>query len=75
MQCNIQSKGKAVRLISGLIHCGAGLILLVLLAIGWVHHLGVWIAAGALILAGAFQVFEGWAGWCVLRAMGIKTPL
>jgi hypothetical protein len=32
-------------------------------------------AAGAAMLGGAFAIFEARAGWCALRAMGIKTPL
>jgi hypothetical protein len=28
-----------------------------------------------LTAAGAFGVFEGWAGWCVVRAMGFKTRI
>jgi len=27
------------------------------------------------VLGGAFAIFEARAGWCALRAMGIKTPL
>lgn len=26
-----------------------------------------------LLLGGGFGVYEGWAGWCALRAMGFKT--
>ena len=32
-----------------------------------------WVAAIFLILSGGFSIFEGWAGWCVVRAMGVKT--
>ena len=33
------------------------------------------IVAIALLGSGAFMTFEGWSGWCVVRAMGFKTPL
>ncbi len=75
MQCNIDSKGKAVRLISGLICTLAGLVLL---GLGWwgVEPFWVLIGVGVGTLAGgAFQIYEGWTGWCALRAMGWKTPM
>ena len=73
MQCNIDAKGKAARLIYGLILLVAAgiltaLILLNLIAGGW-----VWLIVTGLALMGAFSVFEARAGWCVVRAMGIKT--
>lgn len=73
MQCNIDSKGKVIRLLSGLIHLCAGVTLLALAAIGLADRTWVWVLGAVLLVGGAFQVFEGWAGWCVLRAMGLKT--
>jgi len=35
----------------------------------------MWAISGALFAGGAFAVFEAWAGWCVIRAMGLKTPM
>ena len=74
LQCNIDSKGKLARLIWG--------IALVLIAIGllifWVIPVGgviPWLITVAVFLAGAFAIFEARAGWCVARAMGIKTPM
>ena len=34
-----------------------------------------WVLSIVAILGGAFAIFEARAGWCVLRAMGIKTRL
>lgn len=75
MQCNIDARGKAVRLIYGLLMLVgaavvAGLVLGQVL-VGW----GWWVAVGALAAAGALGVFEARAGWCAVRAMGIKTPM
>lgn len=74
MQCNIDARGKAARLAGGVISCAAGLIAALLwlsgLAGGWALAVGI-----ALLALGGFAVFEGWAGWCALRAMGFKTPL
>jgi hypothetical protein len=73
MQCNIDAKGKAVRLIWGLLMLAlaavlAGLILLKVVAGGW-----VWLGVVGLVGMGLFAVYEARAGWCAVRAMGIKT--
>lgn len=75
MQCNIDAKGKAVRLIYGLLMIAAAigvaaLALADVLASGW-----WWAVALGLFAAGSFGVFEARAGWCVVRAMGFKTPV
>ncbi len=75
MQCNIDARGKAVRLGLGI----AGVILALSIAIAAMldalpRDAGFAIAAG-LAVVGAFGIFEGWAGWCVIRALGGKTPL
>ena len=74
MQCNIDAKGKVLRLVYGLVMIAlagvvAGLVLLDILPGGW-----VWAGVVALALLGGFGVFEARAGWCVMRAMGFKTP-
>ena len=73
MQCNIDARGKRIRLISGAIDCGAGVVLLVVAAVVWPGQLWIWVVGSVAMLAGAFQVFEGRAGWCAVRAMGFKT--
>ncbi len=74
MQCNIDARGKAVRLVAGAAVEGIGLVLAVLWFLGFLPDwaLGVGIAA---IASGWFMIFEGLAGWCVLRAMGFKTSI
>jgi len=78
MQCNIDARGKAFRLISGVVLAIVGLIAIGLhafdmLPIDW-SMLGLGFGVG-LVLTGAFCIFEGWAGWCAVRAMGFKTRL
>jgi len=34
-----------------------------------------WYAVAGGIFGGAFAIFEARAGWCIVRAIGIKTPL
>ncbi|MCX5661547.1 MAG: hypothetical protein NTW19_17860 [Planctomycetota bacterium] len=75
MQCNIDAKGKAARLITGLLTFAVGLVLLGLAATGLWTGLAAWGCALALLASGAFMIFEGWSGWCVVRAMGIKTRI
>lgn len=62
---NIGKNGRLVR----------GCMALALLAGGgFGFALSVWLG-GALLLAGAFVLFESLRGWCALRACGIKTKL
>ena len=75
MQCNIDARGKRARLISGIIVLAIAVVLLILRAIGTLEGGWPWIAGGALLAIGLFQVWEARAGWCVMRAMGFKTPM
>ena len=74
MTCNIDSRGKALRLVMGTIFLLDGLTLLFLWAWRTGSHAG-WITSIAMILGGAFMIFEARKGWCALRAMGMKTPV
>lgn len=72
LACNIDAKGKAVRLRMGLFLVFAG----ALTAFGWAIPSGAtvaWTVSVVLLSAGAFAVFEARAGWCAVRAMGFKT--
>jgi hypothetical protein len=74
LTCNIDSKGKFARLIYGIILVVAGAILIYF----WAVHSGSalrWAVSLLCILGGAFAMFEARAGWCVVRAMGLKTPM
>ena len=78
MQCNIDFRGRALRttmgILTGLIGSGAvgGWYLGVLpnFLLYWTLGIGI-----ALLLGGAFMIFEGVNGWCAVRAMGFKTPI
>ncbi|MFK7961313.1 MAG: hypothetical protein AB8G96_12410 [Phycisphaerales bacterium] len=75
MKCNIDARGKAVRLRMGLITTAIGLGLIVLDRLGVGPGPGgwpMWMGFGAMI-AGGFAIFEGWAGWCAVRALGFQT--
>ncbi len=72
LACNIDRRGRLARALPG--------AALVVLALGWYLFdpsaaLG-WHAVQLILgLAGGFMVFEGTAGWCALRALGMRLPL
>jgi hypothetical protein len=74
MQCNIDRRGRALRLSMGLATAatGAGLLLA-----RWLFGLDAWSlwAALAALAGGGFMIYEGAMGWCAVRAMGFKTPI
>ena len=74
MECNIDDVGKAMRLKLGIVAVLAGLGI----SVGFFlmnFNFGIeWIVPLGIIGGGAFSMFEGRAGWCVVRAIGIKTP-
>ena len=74
LQCNIDSRGKRARLTWGLLCVAAGVTMLLLWALPTGSILA-WAVTLLALVGGAFAVFEARAGWCALRAMGIRTPL
>jgi hypothetical protein len=74
LQCNINARGKRVRLINGSVTLAIGVALAVFWALPQSSPTG-WTAAVILFAAGAFMIFEGLAGWCAPRAMGIRTKI
>ena len=75
MECNLDARGKATRLVSGTLGVLFGIVLglLFLFDVTSWHLLPYIIAAS--IFGGGFAIFEGWSGWCIVRAIGIRTPL
>ena len=72
--CNIDSRGKLFRLIIGLLSVSGGIVLVSL------FNYDVLISYTALtiglmsIMGGLCAIWEAREGWCVVRAIGIKTP-
>ena len=75
MQCNIDARGKAARLKAGILALIGSLILTGLIVGGVFEGTIWWLMAGGSAFGGAFAIFEARAGWCIVRAMGFKTPL
>lgn len=74
LRCNIDSRGKAARLIWGVLLVIAGAVLLFVWALPDRSTMA-WLVTAVCLAGGAFAVFEARAGWCVVRAMGFKTRM
>ena len=75
MECNIGQKGRLVRLYTGIIAIVFGIAIALLTYLSIIPASLGWLAAGSSIFGGAFAIFEALKGWCIVRAIGIKTPL
>ena len=73
MQCNIDARGKAVRFVVGAVFEAAGILMLALAFAGVVQSRIAIGAAIAAMFAGLFMVWQGYTGWCAIRAMGFRT--
>lgn len=74
-ECNIDARGKAARFMGGIASIVAASIFAFLLVTDVVSIGFGWYAIAGAYLGGAFAIYEARAGWCIVRAMGIKTPL
>ena len=75
MQCNIGARGKAVRMAGGIATIVVGIVVSIM-TLTQVLEPGIgWFASISMFFGGGFAIFEARKGWCIIRAMGIKTPL
>ena len=74
MQCNIDKKGRIARAIWGALCLFAGIAIGIMCLLGKLSP-GFYWATGLLIPAGLFAIYEAKKSWCVVRAMGFKTPM
>lgn len=75
MECNIGEKGKAARLKLGIFTVICSGLLALTLLLGVFEGTFLWLAVAGSAFGGAFAIWEARAGWCIVRAMGFKTPL
>jgi len=73
--CNIDAKGRVVRFVTGVFAIIAGFVLAILVTQGVLSPEPYWMLVTGSIIGGIFAMWEARAGWCVVRAIGIKTPL
>ena len=74
-ECNIDARGKAVRMKLGIRLIIISLILSTLTYFEIVPSTLGWVAMAASFGGGAFTIGESRMGWCVIRAMGFKTKI
>ena len=74
LECNIDARGKAVRLRLGIIGVLSSLGLAAACLLISAPDLA-WIVPTGAFIGGAFAIFEGRTGWCVVRALGFRTPI
>ena len=74
LECNIDARGKAVRLRLGLMGVLSSLGLAASCLLISAPNLA-WIVPAGAFIGGAFAIFEGRTGWCVVRALGFRTPI
>ena len=74
MECNIDSRGRVVRFITGIFAILTGLSKHTCKSRNTYIWSYMFVIIGS-ILGGAFAMWEARAGWCVVRAIGIRTPL
>ena len=75
-ECNIDAKGKFVRLVGGSVSVFAGIVALLLIVVGILPENVITIGSVVGMFAGgALGIYEGKSGWCIARAMGIRTPI
>ena len=75
MECNISHRGRLARLYTGIVAIVFGLVLALLTTLSVLPTALGWIAVAGSIFGGAFAIFEARKGWCIVRAIGFKTPL
>ena len=75
MECNIDQKGRLARLYTGIIAIVFGIALALLTYLSVIPATLGWMAVAGSIFGGGFAIFEARKGWCIVRAIGIKTPL
>jgi len=75
-ECNIDAKGKFVRLVGGSMSLVAGIVALLLIVFGILpENIFTIGSVVGMFAGGALGIYEGRSGWCIARAMGIRTPI
>ena len=75
-ECNIDARGKFVRLVGGSISLVAGIVALLLIVFGILpENIFTTGSVIGMFAGGALGIYEGRSGWCIARAMGIRTPI
>ncbi|MSR29640.1 MAG: hypothetical protein EXS03_08725 [Phycisphaerales bacterium] len=71
LQCNIDQRGRLLRVLAGALIGGPGWLLIVLRFTGIVTGDWAWFVGGFLAFLGLVLVLQGALGWCALRAIAM----
>lgn len=71
IKCNIDSRGRTLRIIVGALIEGPGWLILALRFAGVISGEWPWVVGGILALLGTVIIVQGVVGWCAVKAMGI----
>ena len=75
LECNIGARGKIREISSRFFGLIGSIPFIFMTSYGVIdYNLGMILIAG-LVGGGALGIFEGWSGWCVARALGVKTSI
>ena len=74
-ECNIDAAGKYVRLMLGISAIIFSTPVVIATMFGVLDQSIGLALISCMWAGGSFAIFEGWTGWCVVRSMGMKTPL
>ena len=75
-ECNIDARGKFVRLVGGSLSVFAGIVAFLLIVTGILpENIFTTASVVGMFAGGALGIYEGRSGWCIARAMGINTPI
>jgi hypothetical protein len=75
LECNIDAAGKYVRLLLGISTIIVSIPLVLITVFGVIDQTLGLVVIFCMWAGGSFTIFEGLTGWCVVRAMGVKTSL
>ncbi|QNN22815.1 hypothetical protein HED60_11230 [Planctomycetales bacterium ZRK34] len=75
MECNIDKRGRMARAVWGIVMLLGAVAMVVCAVAGFLSGWWVWVVAAALLVAGLFGLYEARKGWCMMRAMGFRTPM
>jgi hypothetical protein len=73
MQCNIDERGARYRRLWGVTNLLAAAVLAALAA--WSAIWWIWIIVAVCAAFGTLGLYEARKKWCIMRALGVKTPV
>ena len=73
-ECNIDAKGKLFRLTIGIFSVFSGIVIISLFNLNIFISEEILIMGLFSIIGGLFAIWEAREGWCIVRAIGIRTP-